>query len=649
MAAVSLLVRQGVARGVDVAVVQLVDRRRDPPGDAQEWTFQRDVETPPDLAQNMMAPDASLPDGWAIGWSNEHARPYYFNEAMALTQWTEPSYPRSASAQVEPNIEEPSPSASAQAEQPDVDGLGVKALKELVASAGLSSADCLDKAELRARAREAIRLRPLATEPGGKDEAQQRDEAQQHDARAEAAIESVLGFVDPIVHAAAAQILHEHAGRPDATARLRKHLDAADAAACVDALFQSGSLSQAGGSASSEEGEEEEENQRDAAEAADSDRMAPWMGAPASGAAASNGLHAAGGSCDLHADLHGEILAFAKWVQPRTCEVRARSAIKRLVARHLQALGTGMSVEAYGSSKTGMSLFCSDVDLHFFPPAPLKEVASLLCESRESSGRRAFVDIDVLGSAQVPIVCMTHAATRVEIDLSCAVGQHDTATPRLVRDAVAEHAQMRPMALVLKVLLMQRGLHETFLGGIGSFKLYVLLAAWLSGRRGSRPSERGHLGDCLIEFLQAHATGLGRQPISHRGVEADLSRVRLADCMAAFAEAARALAQHHRLGAVIDAPQLQRMRQRSLSKSEAFTTALLAGRGASATVADGPTGVGDQQSHSGAASCAASRAASQPRAPSAWERPHKAPRTATDATEKHLDLGGGKSIFEYVQ
>ena len=38
------MVRQAVARGVDVAVVQLVDRRQDPPGDAQEWTFQRDVE-----------------------------------------------------------------------------------------------------------------------------------------------------------------------------------------------------------------------------------------------------------------------------------------------------------------------------------------------------------------------------------------------------------------------------------------------------------------------------------------------------------------------------------------------------------------------------------------------------------------------------
>jgi hypothetical protein len=38
----------------------------------------------------------------------------------------------------------------------DVDSLGIKALKELVAAAGLSTADCLDKDDLRARAREAL-------------------------------------------------------------------------------------------------------------------------------------------------------------------------------------------------------------------------------------------------------------------------------------------------------------------------------------------------------------------------------------------------------------------------------------------------------------------------------------------------------------
>ena len=45
MAAPSLLVRQGVALGVRVSVVSLVDRRQDTPGTPQNWAFQRDVES----------------------------------------------------------------------------------------------------------------------------------------------------------------------------------------------------------------------------------------------------------------------------------------------------------------------------------------------------------------------------------------------------------------------------------------------------------------------------------------------------------------------------------------------------------------------------------------------------------------------------
>ena len=43
----------------------------------------------------------------------------------------------------------------------DVDGLGIKALRELIVSAGLSHADCVEKSDLRARAAEArARLAP---------------------------------------------------------------------------------------------------------------------------------------------------------------------------------------------------------------------------------------------------------------------------------------------------------------------------------------------------------------------------------------------------------------------------------------------------------------------------------------------------------
>ena len=44
----------------------------------------------------------------------------------------------------------------------DIDTLGIKALKELIASAGLSTEDCIDKSDLRARAREALQKRKAA-------------------------------------------------------------------------------------------------------------------------------------------------------------------------------------------------------------------------------------------------------------------------------------------------------------------------------------------------------------------------------------------------------------------------------------------------------------------------------------------------------
>ena len=44
MAAESLLVRQGVASGVPVAVIRLVDRRPNAVPEPQEWAFQREVE-----------------------------------------------------------------------------------------------------------------------------------------------------------------------------------------------------------------------------------------------------------------------------------------------------------------------------------------------------------------------------------------------------------------------------------------------------------------------------------------------------------------------------------------------------------------------------------------------------------------------------
>ena len=58
--------------------------------------------------------------------------------------------------------------ANNMADEPDVDTLGIKDLKALIVSAGLSTEDCIDKADLRARAREALEAKknkPAAPPP----------------------------------------------------------------------------------------------------------------------------------------------------------------------------------------------------------------------------------------------------------------------------------------------------------------------------------------------------------------------------------------------------------------------------------------------------------------------------------------------------
>ena len=47
-------------------------------------------------------------------------------------------------------------------EEVDIDSLGIKALKEFITEAGLSTADCIDKNDLRARAREAAAAKASA-------------------------------------------------------------------------------------------------------------------------------------------------------------------------------------------------------------------------------------------------------------------------------------------------------------------------------------------------------------------------------------------------------------------------------------------------------------------------------------------------------
>ena len=94
-----------------------------------------------------------------------------------------------------------------------------------------------------------------------------------------------------------------------------------------------------------------------------------------------------------------------------------------------------------------------------------------------------------------------------------------------MRDHLEEFPALRPLLLVLKYFLQQRGLNETYpSGGIGSFLLQMMALSFLQHRRhavtfaaaqsssinggGAAPAEDNHLGSLLMGFLELYGRRL---------------------------------------------------------------------------------------------------------------------------------------------
>ena len=82
-------------------------------------------------------------------------------------------------------------------------------------------------------------------------------------------------------------------------------------------------------------------------------------------------------------------------------------------------------------------------------------------------------ELQVIDKARVPIVKYVDAESAMAVDISL---EQDTGanSTRFVKEAMEQWPMLRPLVLILKYYLKQRGLAETYSGGIGSFLLCVM-------------------------------------------------------------------------------------------------------------------------------------------------------------------------------
>jgi non-canonical poly(A) RNA polymerase PAPD5/7 len=226
--------------------------------------------------------------------------------------------------------------------------------------------------------------------------------------------------------------------------------------------------------------------------------------------------------------LHEEVLDFAAFASPTPDEAAIAARALGAVQAELVRLFPRARIEVFGSRANGLVLPTSDWDLALFnvPPTPqnMRRIAS------EFEARGLASRTDVIESARVPIVKLWEARSGIQVDISFDA-RSALVSRALIGEYLARFPALRPLLLVLKYFLVQRGLNDTYSGGAGSFLLVLMVvhvlqqrlasASLLTPAGGKRRGGGGgggggggavdnalNLGSLLVSFLELYGYNL---------------------------------------------------------------------------------------------------------------------------------------------
>jgi hypothetical protein len=234
--------------------------------------------------------------------------------------------------------------------------------------------------------------------------------------------------------------------------------------------------------------------------------------AAAVGTAESNGDDP-GNAGELHANILEMASAMMRIQEKRrpwqeAVVDRVRAIVGMLWPPSSRGAPHGAWVEIYGSLATGLDTPSSDVDL------VVRGVALELCWGQNATAHEQLAaalilegwdEVKVIHHTTVPVIKVLSGGGLISVDISFDGPAHrGLHTATYVRYLVTTYTALHPLALVLKQLLVERGLNDPYSGGLSSFGLVLLIAFILQRRRSRNGSSEvsEELGHALEEFLR---------------------------------------------------------------------------------------------------------------------------------------------------
>ena len=221
-------------------------------------------------------------------------------------------------------------------------------------------------------------------------------------------------------------------------------------------------------------------------------------------------------------------------------EIAARKLIIQEVERHVKDCYPEAVVNQFGSYPGGLSIYCSDLDLSMdnISPTTLAALASSQSgtktnaeSTKDGDGKKPgpsrkstkMMAVDILKPLIIPLkedrlvrsilfvkharVPLVKATFKCDIvaDISC--DSASTVGAKVLRILSERHGSaLNDLSLFLKVYLRQQKLDEPFTGGLGSYRLYVMLSAHIERNPlYMKDPQNPDLGGLLLSFLQYYS------------------------------------------------------------------------------------------------------------------------------------------------
>lgn len=206
-------------------------------------------------------------------------------------------------------------------------------------------------------------------------------------------------------------------------------------------------------------------------------------------------------SADSAVALHFEILQFEKFVSPTKAEIQARNEVIMTVESITKKLWPRSSLHIFGSVATNLALPSSDVDITIMgsPECGSESEFHILANAvRSISGFAKRVQVI---RAKVPLVKIISRSSGMNCDVSIGTGNGVGNVPR-IKGFLEQYPALRPLLLVVKCFLRQRGLNDVFTGGLGSYALLLMVVSHLQMAAYNFPKMKANLGTQIQQFFQ---------------------------------------------------------------------------------------------------------------------------------------------------